>query len=1192
MKFTGERFVPGEILDEEIVIEHLQRYEAILQYVKDKVVVDAASGEGYGSQILAQLASKVYGVDISKEAVEAARKKYNKENLSFIEGSITKLPFDNESIDVIVSFETIEHIDKSMQIAFMKEIKRVLKKDGILIMSTPNKKIYSDEFNYHNEFHVKEFYKDEFIAFIQNNFKYYKLYSQYKEIAYYLTEQMSDTLYKKGLYDEDYAKYYICIAGNSILPQIGISEVHFENQTDYIYKMHRIIELQEEVKDRNQYIHKLNKEIKVKDERIIELQEEVEERNQHICNLDKEIKVKDERIIRLQKEVDERNQHLSYLDKSIERKDEYIRGLQKELGEQEQMMKETLNEIQKMAQNNNRYIQKLESELELADTLANELKDMLDVKQQINEELRGDLTHLKELLKVTEEDKLKVELKSELHEKELVELRASLINYKEQQYNKDILIRELNEIKAELDTIYYSTGWRLLLKLYKIRDRSFPVNSKRRVIAKLAKKTLSNPSLYWKQLNFKNIKKLSSYMMNESGEKVVVRINDFDNKYGKTTKTVLKTFEISDTYEVIEFEQVMQPKVSIIIPVYNQWEYTYNCLKSIKENTHGITYEVIIADDVSQDETINISQYIKNINVVRNEKNLGFLLNCNNAAKQAKGEYIHFLNNDTQVQKDWLSSLVKLIESDEQIGMVGSKLVYPDGRLQEAGGILWQDGSAWNYGRYQDPDASEFNYVKEVDYISGASILITKALWDEIGGFDKRYIPAYCEDSDLAFEVRRKGYKVMYQPLSVIVHFEGISNGTDTNVGLKAYQVTNQQKFYDKWKKVLQKEHFSNGEYVFWARDKSKNRKTLLMIDHYVPHYDKDAGSRTVYQYLKLFVSQGFNVKFMGDNFYPHQPYTSELEQMGIEVLYGAYYEKNWKTWLEGNANHIDFVFLNRPHISVKYIDEIKKYTQAKIAYYVCDLHFLREEREYSITHNKETLKSAQQWKEIEYEIMSKSDMVLTISVDEKKIIDTMMGEEKAVVFPVFIYSQFIRGARNVEATNDIMFVGGFAHKPNVDAVIWFVKEVLPIINKQLPNLKFRIVGSNPPEEIKQLQSEQIIVEGFVSDQRLEELYRETRLCVIPLRFGAGVKGKTIEAMYNGIPIVSTSIGIEGLVNISQCIEAHDEKEDFANSLVSLYEDIDKLKVLSQLYRTYIEEYFSVQKGKEIMGQVFSREED
>ena len=213
-------------------------------------------------------------------------------------------------------------------------------------------------------------------------------------------------------------------------------------------------------------------------------------------------------------------------------------------------------------------------------------------------------------------------------------------------------------------------------------------------------------------------------------------------------------------------------------------------------NSGECTYEIIIANDCSTDLTIQLGDVVKGINIINNTDNLRFLLNCNNAAKYAKGEYILFLNNDTQVQQNWLQPLVDLMKKDTTIGMVGSKLIYADGYLQEAGGILWDDASAWNYGNRQNPNDSEFNFVHEVDYISGAAIMIRTKLWKEIGGFDERFVPAYCEDSDLAFEVRKHGYKVVYQPKSVVVHFEGISNGTDVTTGQKKYQVENQKKFY------------------------------------------------------------------------------------------------------------------------------------------------------------------------------------------------------------------------------------------------------------------------------------------------------------------------------------------------------------------------------------------------------------
>ena len=216
-----------------------------------------------------------------------------------------------------------------------------------------------------------------------------------------------------------------------------------------------------------------------------------------------------------------------------------------------------------------------------------------------------------------------------------------------------------------------------------------------------------------------------------------VEVHSIDIQTDETYKD--KKNNIKD-YSKLVFKYFKNPLVSIIIPVYNQFEYTYSCLRNILKNSGDIEYEVIIADDCSTDFTKDITKVVEGVNEKKTPTNLKFLLNCNNAAKSARGQYILFLNNDTQVQKDWLKHLVDLIESDSNIGMVGSKLVYPDGLLQEAGGIVWKDGSAWNYGNRQDGNASEYNYVKEVDYISGAAIMIRHSLWDELGGFDESFI--------------------------------------------------------------------------------------------------------------------------------------------------------------------------------------------------------------------------------------------------------------------------------------------------------------------------------------------------------------------------------------------------------------------------------------------------------------------
>ena len=654
-----------------------------------------------------------------------------------------------------------------------------------------------------------------------------------------------------------------------------------------------------------------------------------------------------------------------------------------------------------------------------------------------------------------------------------------------------------------------------------------------------------------------------------------------------TEKAVPKT--LAD-YARLTVPQWENPQVSIIIPVYNQFEYTYLCVQSIIKNSGEIRYEILIADDCSSDLTVDIEQVISGLRVIRNAENLRFLRNCNNAAKYAKGQYILFLNNDTQVQENWLAPLVELIERDQKIGMVGSKLVYPDGRLQEAGGILWKDGSAWNYGNRSDPDLPEYNYIKEVDYISGAAIMIRRELWEEIGGFDERFAPAYCEDSDLAFEVWKHGYKVMYQPKSVVVHFEGVSNGTDTSSGQKAYQVTNQKKFFEKWEAVLQKDHLPNGINSFLARDRSTNKKVLLMIDHYVPQFDKDAGSKTVFQYLQLFVREGFSVKFIGDNFYPHQPYTEVLQQMGVEVLYGPYYAQHWKDWLKENGKNIGYVFLNRPHISVKYIDELRKWTKANIIYYGHDLHFLREKREYDLTGDAALLKSSQEWKEKELHLMRAADMAYYPSCVEVEEIHHAAPDIKVKAIPAYLFTNIQEEDYNYDARQNLMFIGGFGHRPNVDAVVWLANEIMPRLLELLPDICVYILGSNPPEEVKKLNSTHLQIKGFVSDQELEEYYHKCRLSIVPLRYGAGIKGKVIEAMRYGMPVMTTSIGAEGIQNAESILEIADDAKAFAEKLAALYQNAEELCARSKASYRYVRENFSFENARQVIAPEFDLE--
>jgi O-antigen biosynthesis protein len=256
-------------------------------------------------------------------------------------------------------------------------------------------------------------------------------------------------------------------------------------------------------------------------------------------------------------------------------------------------------------------------------------------------------------------------------------------------------------------------------------------------------------------------------------------------------------------------ETVPTTTVSIVIPCYNKLAFTRACFRAVQETLpSNVRTQVVVVDDASTDATSQVlhdlAAHEDALKIVSNSTNMGFIRSCNRGAEVADGELLVFLNNDTVPLAGWLDAIVDLFRDRPDAGAVGGKLLYPDGRLQEAGCVVFSDASAVNVGRGEyDSDTPMFNFVREVDYCSGALLATPRTLFVTSGGFDTRYAPAYYEDADYCFGVRGHGYRVYYQPRSVIVHREGVSSGTDLSSGVKRYQRLNQAKFASKWAAAL-----------------------------------------------------------------------------------------------------------------------------------------------------------------------------------------------------------------------------------------------------------------------------------------------------------------------------------------------------------------------------------------------------
>lgn len=657
---------------------------------------------------------------------------------------------------------------------------------------------------------------------------------------------------------------------------------------------------------------------------------------------------------------------------------------------------------------------------------------------------------------------------------------------------------------------------------------------------------------------------------------------DFDEEGSHPRKLSIKKY---NKHTKIVLPKPAHPKVSIIIPIYNQVGYTYNCICSIYENNDFKDYEIIIADDNSAKNTDIIKNNFENIVILKNETNLGFLRNCNYAATKARGEYLVFLNNDTQVQKDWLAELLYIFENYKNVGLVGSKLIYPNGMLQEAGGIIWQDASGWNYGNRDNPLKPEYNYVKEVDYASGASLMIPNSVWKELGGFDENFIPAYYEDTDFCFQLRNKGYKVIYQPFSIVVHFEGVTHGRDLNKGMKKYQVENQKKFYDKWIGEL-KLKSENGKNIFIERDRTALKKHILVVDHYLPKVDKDAGSRCISNFIDSMIELDYHVTFLGENQKTPQHYMKHFQLKGVEILYGNnfnFHEQKWKKYLKEHLNYFDAILLSRSSVCSPILGFLRSHNyKGNIIYFGHDLGYLRLEEE-AITKNDITIgKLAKKIKTEEDFMYKNADNALVLSYLELDYL------KKYITKPLhYIPGYFFEVEKDVtpyESRDGILFVGGFNHPPNMDAMQWFLEEIYESLHKQ--QIKLVIAGSKMPESIFKYKNKYPLLSVLpdVSVEDLNTLYSKTRLAIVPLRYGAGVKGKVVEAMAKGVPVVGTEKAFEGMPKDKDFIyKGYNLAQELRDNILYTYSNKEYWETLSAFGKEYILHNFN----KENMKVVF-----
>jgi GT2 family glycosyltransferase/glycosyltransferase involved in cell wall biosynthesis len=600
----------------------------------------------------------------------------------------------------------------------------------------------------------------------------------------------------------------------------------------------------------------------------------------------------------------------------------------------------------------------------------------------------------------------------------------------------------------------------------------------------------------------------------------------------------------------LELPHSSQPVLSIILVLFNRAELTLACLRSIAENQNQ-DIEVVIVDNASSDQTPQLLERLRGAHIITNSANLHFLTGANQAAHTCRGENLVFLNNDAQLLPGALPAALKTLRSSPDIGAVGGKIILLDGKLQEAGSIVWRDGSCTGYGRGDAPFAPMYNFRRDVDYCSGAFLLTPRRVWEQFGGFDNAFEPAYYEETDYCLRLWEHGLRVVYEPGAAIVHYEFASAKSTAHA--TSLQARNQSIFASRHAVALERQETRGVEELLRARSRNTEHR-ILFIDDRVPHFWLGSGfprantmHRTLQKlgyFITLYPTAGIHETW--DQAYSDFPAEIEvMMDMGRELL---------EPFLRVRRGYYTTIIISRPHN----MNWMASYLKAHPDWFenvnvIYDAEAVFTEREIGLRQlagNPMTEGEVATQLKSEIRLAALADSVLTVSEKDRNTF-LKHGIKHAEVLGHCLEP----AAADVpfEGREGILFVGA-VHvdaSPNGDSLVWFLSEIYPRIREKLGDIPVTIAGVNQSEKIREMAIPPVLILGHVAF--IEELYDSAKLFIAPTRYAAGIPHKIHDAAAHGLPVVSTPLLAEQLKWTDRELAIAGDAETFASQCVDVY---------------------------------------